>query len=329
MDNLDKQTLDRSQRIRVARAEYAPEIAAFTPLQAVFTTTDALTDELERREGEQNADTKAETKTKDEWREILARNADTLSKQSVPWAAANGDTKLRLKLRVTYADLRYGEADEDMDAAREFVALVRAIPAADQVTYRIDATLTTAVEEAVRQYEAAEKDQIKSKQNVQLATLSMPELGRQLRAQLGQAKLLIGGQKNRDDHWAELSKLFTAANKGRKLPGESKRAKAARVVKKLTAHGATEAPFQLDDQNYAPTYEIRVENIGTIDLHLWMGLEPTGAAQGPPLTCPAGMKRTFRRSELGPETAKRLMGQFAGAPGGEAKLTIRRVVGEG
>ena len=41
------------------------------------------------------------------------------------------------------------------------------------------------------------------------------------------------------------------------------------------------------------------------------------------------MKRTFRRSELGPETAKRLMGQFASAPGGEAKLTIRRVVGEG
>ena len=38
------------------------------------------------------------------------------------------------------------------------------------------------------------------------------------------------------------------------------------------------------------------------------------------------MKRTFRRSELGPETAKRLMGQFVSALGGEAKLKIRRVV---
>lgn len=56
-----------------------------------------------------------------------------------------------------------------------------------------------------------------------------------------------------------------------------------------------------------------------------MGLEPAGAALGTPLVCPAGMKRTFRRSELGPETAKRLMGQFVGGEG-EAKVVVRRVV---
>ena len=63
--------------------------------------------------------------------------------------------------------------------------------------------------------------------------------------------------------------------------------------------------------------------MGTADLRLWLGLKPDGAPQGTPVMCPAGMKRTFRRSELGPETARRLMGQFVGGAG-EAKVVVRR-----
>ena len=329
MLSFDKQTLDRSQRVRVARQDYAAEITGFVPLKSAFATADELTDELQKREGEQNADTTAETKDKDAWRETLARKADTLSKQAVPWAAAQNNVKLQLKLRVSYADLRYGEADEDMDAAREFVALVRAIPAADRTAYRIDATLADAVDEAVAEFEKAAADQTGAKLNTRLATLSIPELGRRLRGVLEQARLLINGQKNTDARWAELATKFNAANKGQKVPGEKQRAAAARVVKKLSARGAADEIFELDDQNYAPTYEIRVENVGTVDMRLWMGLEPDGKAQGTPPLCPAGMKRTFRRSELGPETARRLMGQFVGGEDGEAKVVVRRVVAEG
>ncbi len=326
---LDKQAFDRGQRVGVAVKGYAAETAGFVPLNDALTLVGALTSELNTREGQQNADTTAETKTKDDWRETVARKADTLSKQAVAWAAAKGDVKLKLKLRVSYSDLRFGEADEDMDAARALVALVRAIPAKDRADYRIDSALADGVEEAVTKFEAAADDQTAVKQQAQLATLSIPELGRRLRGALEQAKLLINGQKGTNDRWAELAKLFNAANKNQKLPGVAKLAKAARVVKKLTARGEADETFQLDDQNYAPRYEIRVENVGTVDLRLWMGLEPTGAPQGTPLMCPAGMKRTFRRSELGPETARRLMGQFVGGEGGEAKVVVRRVVGEG
>ena len=323
MDYLDKQTLDRSQRVRVARQEYAAEVSGFGPLKETFAAADGLTDELEKRESEQNADTMAETQGKDAWREVVARKADTLSKQAVPWAMMKGTVTQKIKLRVSYTDLRYGEADADMDAARELVAGVRAIPAADQAMYRIQAGLATEVEAAVRAFEQAEDAQTGVKQNVQLATLAIPELARQLRGLLVQAKLLIGGQKDASARWGELNTKFNAANKALKAPGERRAAKTARVVKRLSARGAAEETLALDDQNYPARYEVRVENVGTADLRLWLGLEPDGAPQGTPVMCPAGMKRTFRRSELGPETARRLMGQLVGSAG-EAKVVVRR-----
>lgn len=325
MDGYDKQTLDRSQRVQVVRQDYAAEVDGFEPLKEVMDDIDAVTTALEARRGEQSTDTTPETRGKDAWREIMARSADTLSKQVVPWAVVKSNLTTKLKLTVTYSDLRYGDSAADVTAAHELVQQVRAIPAAERTRFRISDTLADAVEEAAEELVKAEAAQTKAQQQVQLATLSIPELGLRLRAKLELAKQLINGQKDAGDRWAELSKRFNAANKTQKLPGDAKRSKAARVVKKLTARGAAEAVFQLDDQNYAPLYEIRVENTSAADLRLWMGLEPAGAAHGTPQVCPAGMKRTFRRSELGPETAKRLMGQFVGSEG-EAKVVVRRVV---
>lgn len=325
MIGFDKQTLDRGQRVRVTRQDYAAEADGFAPLKETLNEAEALTQELARREGEQNTDTTPETHGKDAWREVMARQADTLSKQAVAWAVIKSTVTMKLKLTISYTDLRYGEADADVDAARALVALVRAIPAAERTTFRISDALATEVEQAADEFEQAEDAQIDAKQQAQLATLSIPELGRRLRAKLELAKQLINGQKEASDRWAEFAKRFNAANKNQKQPGEARRAKKARVVKQLPARGVADETFQMDDQNYEPLYELRVENTGPTDLRLWMGLEPDGAAHGTVLVCPAGMKRTFRRSELGPETARRLMGQFVGAAG-EAKVTVRRVV---
>ncbi|MBD2716883.1 hypothetical protein KBK19_17700 [Microvirga sp. STR05] len=84
------------------------------------------------------------------------------------------------------------------------------------------------------------------------------------------------------------------------------------------------AAARLANTNYGPRYTLTVENRAASALRLWMA-QKDGAPTSPAL-CPAGQVTELTREQLGPETARYLMGQFADAAGGEATVVIRRVV---
>ena len=67
-----------------------------------------------------------------------------------------------------------------------------------------------------------------------------------------------------------------------------------------------------------------MENHAATPLLLWMAQKD--GAKTTPLPCPTGAVAVLTRANLGPDTARYLMGQFQDATGGSATVVVRRVV---
>ena len=67
-----------------------------------------------------------------------------------------------------------------------------------------------------------------------------------------------------------------------------------------------------------------MENHAATPLLLWMAQKD--GTKTTPLPCPTGAVAVLARANLGPGTARYLMGQFQDATGGSATVVVRRVV---
>ncbi|WP_156175870.1 hypothetical protein [Hymenobacter terrenus] len=230
---------------------------------------------------------------------------------------------------LSYTDVRFGEAAEDVNHVRALVAAVQALPAQVRQDYRLTDAVIQAPADAADLFDAAEEAQMGAKAAPRLATLALPELLRQLRAALRLMEILLKGQRTDTDpnfQWKELYEAFAQANKRQKVAASSRRAKSAtRIVRTLpfTAAG-TGQPQRLANTNYGPAYTLTVENRSAAPLLLWMAQKDEAATT--PHSCPAGAITTVTRADIGPATARYLMAQFEGTASGAATVVVRRVV---
>lgn len=321
--------LTSGQRVGLAVADYPKELADFPPLQTAETNRAELVTAIEARQAAQDAITTPSTTAKDEARELMARATETLSAKAVGYALATKQLGLKQTFTLTYTDVRFGEATEDVNHVRALVAAVQALPAQVRKDYRLTEAIIQAPAQAADLFDAADDTQTEAKAAPRLATLALPELLRQLSAALLLMKTLLKGQQTDADpkfQWKQLYEAFQQANKRLGVAASSHRATvAARIVRTLpfTAAG-TGQPQRLANTNYGPAYTLTVENRSAAPLLLWMA-QKDGAATTPH-TCPAGAATTVTRAALGPATARYLMAQFQGAAKGEATVVVRRVV---
>lgn len=327
MDTTYTETLERGQRVVLATKPFAPEIDAYTPLHDARVAVAAVVTAIEAKQAAQDTDTKADTAGKDAAREGMARAADVLSNRAVAYALVKGDAKLKRLLTLAYADVRYGEETEDLNAVRALVATVQGLPAPVRTDYRLTPKLITDAADAAENFVLAGQGQTVAKADTRLATLSLPELVEELRLQLEIMRRLTKGMRGENQRWADLSAAFADANKRRLVAADRRLSAAPKVVKRLQLHRADAQAVRLDKQNYGPAYELTIKNESPTDLLLWMSFEKLpGGAPVSAFRCPGGQTSTVTRAALGPETARYLTGQFADAAGGEVRITVRRVV---
>jgi len=321
--------LTSGQDVGLAVADYPKELADFPPLQAAETDRAELVTAIEARQTTQDNTTTDSTSAKDEARELMARATETLSARAVGYALATKQLGLKQAFTLTYTDVRFGEATEDVNHVRALVARVQALPAKVRQDYRLTDAVIQAPADAADLFDAADDTQTGAKAAPRLATLALPDLLRQLSAALLLMKALLKGQSTDKDpkfQWEKLYQAFEQANKRQGTAASSRRATpVARIVRTLpfTARG-TGQPQRLANTNYGPAYTLTVENRAATPLLLWMA-QKDGAATTPH-TCPAGAITTVKRADIGPETARYLMAQFQGAGAGEATVVVRRVV---
>lgn len=329
MDAAHTETLERGQRVTLALTPFAAEITDFAPLKTAAAQVVALVTALEEKQAGQGADTKDDTLGKDATREQMARMADRLSNRAVAYALFKRDAQLKKQLTLTYADVRYGEETDDLNAVRALVAAVRGLPAPVRQEYRLTETLIQETADAATAFVAAGKNQTVAKADTRLATLSLPELVQELRRQLEMMRRLTKGARPDGARWEALHQAFADANKVRQVPADRHLTTTPKVVKKLHLHRTDAQPVALDKQNYGPAYELTIRNESATDLLLWMGFErqplPAPAPSGA-FRCPAGQVSTVTRAQLGPETARYLTARFGAETGGEVRVVVRRVV---
>lgn len=329
MDTQDTSLLQSGQRVGLAVANFPLELADFPPLQAAETERAALVTAIEAKQAAQDNTTTGSASTKDDARELMARATETLSARAVGYALATKQLGLKQALTLSYTDVRFGEATEDVNHVRALVAAVRALPAQARQDYRLTDAVIQAPADAADLFDAADETQTNAKAAPRLATLALPELLRQLRAALRLMETLLKGQRTDADpkfQWAALYEAFQQANKRQGVAASRRRAvPTARIVRTLpfTAAG-TGQPQRLANTNYGPAYTLTVENRAATPLLLWMA-QKDGAATTPH-ACPAGAITMVKRAGLGPATARYLTAQFQGAAGGEATVVVRRVV---
>ena len=257
----------------------------------------------------------------------MARATEVLSARAVGYALATKQLGLKRDLTLSYTDVRFGEATEDVDHVRELVARVQALPAKVRQAYRLTDAVVEAVVTATNAFEEAEDVQTETKAAPRLATLALPELLRQLSAVLRLMETLLKGQRTDTDpnfDWPGLYAAFKQANKRRKVAASSERdPSAARIVRTLPVTAAgTGQPQRLANTNYGPAYTLTVENRSAAPVLLWMAQKD--GAKTTPHACPAGSTTTVKRADIGPATARYLMAEFAA--GGDATVVVRRVV---
>ena len=329
MNSKETSILISGQRVGLAVADYPKELADFGPLQAAETDRAELVTAIEARQATQDEITTASTTAKDDARELMARATETLSARAVGYALATKQLALKQAFTLSYSDVRFGEATEDVNHVRALVAAVQALSAQVRKDYRLTDAIIQAPAEAADLFDAADDTQTEAKAAPRLATLALPELLRHLSAALLLMKALLKGQETDADpkfQWKQLYEAFQQANKRQGVAASSHRATAAaRIVRTLpfTASGAGQ-PQRLANTNYGPAYTLTVENRSAVPLLLWMA-QKDGAATTPH-TCPAGAATTVTRAALGPATARYLTAQFQGAASGEATVVVRRVV---
>lgn len=330
MDSAIKEALSRGKRVGVAVKPFQTEIDDFTPLDAAVTEAAAIVVALEEKEATMDVDDTAPTAGKDQRREEMARKTEALSNRMVAYALVKGELKLKQQFSLSYTDVRFGDADADVNDVRELVKQARALPAQMRTDYKITDALINAPEDAAKAFEQATEEQTTTKAEARLARLSAPELVTQLRRQLEIIRRLLTGMKSEGGRWADFYAAFRDANKVRQEAAERQVPQAPRIVKKINHHRQDATIQRLDKQNYGPAYELEIKNASPSDLLLWMGFEknpaPTGTAPATAFRCPAGKTTTVRRDALGEELARYLTGQFVEAGGGEVRIRVRRVV---
>ena len=329
MDTQDTSLLNSGQRVGLAVANFAKELADFPPLLAADTDRAELVAAIAARQAAQDTTTTASTSAKDEAREVMARATETLSARAVGYALATKQLGLKQAFTLSYTDVRFGEATEDVNHVRDLVKAVQALPAKVRQDYRLTDAVVQAPADAADRFEAAGDAQTEAKAAPRLATLALPELLRQLSAALRLMETLLKGQSTDADpkfQWRELYEAFRQANKRQGVAASGRRAvPTARIVRTLPVTAAgTSQPQRLANTNYGPAYTLTVENRSAAPLLLWMA-QKDGAATTPH-TCPAGATTTVKRADIGPATARYLTAQFQGAAGGEATVVVRRVV---
>ena len=328
MDTQDTSLLNSGQRVGLAVANFPKELADFPPLQTADTDRAELVAAIEAQQTTQDNTTTASTSAKDAAREVMARATETLSAKAVAYALATKQLGLKQAFTLSYTDVRYGEAAEDVNHVRDLVARVRALPAQVRQDYRLTDAVIQAPADAAKLFEAADDTQTTAKAAPRLATVALPELLRRLSAALLLLKALTKGQRTDPDpnfRWKALYDAFQQANKRQGVAASSHRATpTARVVRTLPVTVADGHAVRLNNTNYGPAYTLTVENRAATPLLLWMAQKD--GARTTPHACPAGAKTTVRRADIGPATARYLMAQFQGAAGGEATVVVRRVV---
>ena len=328
MDSQDTSLLNSGQRVGLALADFPKELADFAPLQAANADRAELVTAIEARQAIQDTTTTGSTSTKDDAREVMARATEILSAKAVAYALATKQLGLKLNFTLSYTDVRYGEATEDVNHVRELVARVRALPAKVRQDYRLTDAMIQALADAADAFEAADDTQTGAKAAPRLATLALPDLLRQLSAALLLLEALLKGQSTDTDpkfQWAALYAAFKEADKRQGVaPSRRRAAPPARIVRTLPLTLADGRAARLSNTNYGPAYTLTVENRSALPLLLWMALKD--GAPTTPHPCPAGTVTTVTRADLGPATARYLTAQFQGPAGGEATVVVRRVV---
>lgn len=329
MDNRDTSVFDSAHRVGLAVARFPKELADFAALQAADTDRAELVTAIAARQAAQDAATAPTTTTKESAREAMATSTATLSARAVGYALSIGDLALKQALTLSYSDVRYGEATEDVNHVRDLVKAVAALPAKVRADFRLNEAVIQAPAEAANAFEAADDAQTEAKAAPRLATLALPELLRRLSAALRLMQTLIAGQRTDTDpkfQWAELDAAFVAANKRQKVASQFRQAAGGRprIVRTLPLTAPDGHAVRLANTNYGPAYTLTVENRAATPLLLWMAQKD--GAQTTPLSCPAGTVTELTREKLGPDTARYLTAQFEGAAGGQATVVVRRVV---
>ncbi len=320
--------LNSGQDVGLAVAPFGKELTDFAPLAAAEAERAALVTAIAARVAIQGAITTPSTTAKDDARERMAVAADVLSARAQGYALATKQPALKQSLTLSYADVRYGEATEDVNHVRDLVRKVQALPAQVRKDYRLTDAIVQAPALAADEFEQAADAQTDTKEAPRLATLALPELLTRLGAALRLMSTLLKGQSTDADpkfRWADLYAAFANANKRRKVaPKRQLPAGQPRIVRTLPFTHADGQPARLANTNYGPAYTLTVENRAAVPLLLWMaqrdGLKTT------PFPCAAGAVTTLTREQLGPATARYLMGEFAGPAGGAATVVVRRVV---
>ncbi|MDQ2795428.1 MAG: hypothetical protein M3Y12_15680 [Bacteroidota bacterium] len=328
MDTRATSILDSGQRVGLAVAPYQAELNDFPPLLAANTDRAELITAIEAQQSTQDTRTMDSTTDKETARETMALATATLSARAVGYALATGQLGLKQAFTLSYADVRYGEATEDVNHVRDLVQAVLALPAQVRKDYRLTEAVIQAPAEAADAFEAAADVQTDAKAAPRLATLALPELLRRLSAALRLMETLLKGQRTDADpkfKWAELYAAFAEANKRRGLPARARKAAGGiRIVRTLPVTSASGMALRLANTNYGPAYTLTVENRAPVPLLLWMAQKD--GAKTTPLPCPAGQVTVLTRDKLGPDTARYLMGEFQGSAGGSATVVVRRVV---
>ena len=329
MNHHDTSLFEAGQRVGLAVAPFTKELADFPPLQAAETDRAELVMAIAAQQAAQDRDSTSATSAKDQARETMATTAATLSARAVGYALAVGDVGLKQKFTLSYADVRYGEATEDVNHVRDLVAAVQALPAQVRKDYRLTEAVLKAPADAAQRFEETADDQTKAQAAPRLATLALPELLRRLGAALRLMQTLLAGQRTDTDptfRWAALDAAFAEANKRRKVASQFRTGTNGkpRIVRTIPVTAADGRALRLANTNYGPAYTLTVENHSAHSLLLWMAQKD--GLQTTPRSCPAGTITTLTRADLGPETARYLTAQFAGQGGGQATVVVRRVV---
>jgi hypothetical protein len=322
----DTATLNSAEKVGIDLLDFMAEIDTFEPLKEAHASRGALATAIRAKLGEQAEDTTPETVGKDKAREKMALAAAALSQRAVAYALGIGNMQLKKELMLSYTDVRYGNAEEDVLAVRALVLAVEALPAVVRTRYRLTPELLATAAQAAVDFENADDLQDAAQGGTQLATLELPELLKRLRRELEIMKQLTAGMANDPDpRWKSLALAFGNANKRRAVPPRARRESLRpRIVRTLHVTLGDNYAARLAHQTYGPAYTLTVENHGTQALLLWMA-ERNGA-KTTPKPCPAGTVTVLTRADLGPVTATYLMGQFQGAAGGSVKVVVRRVV---
>jgi hypothetical protein len=227
MDAQDTSILDSGQRVGLVAKNYKAELDDFAPLQTAEATRAELVAAIEAQQATQDTLTGNTTTAKETAREQMAQATATLSAKAVGYALATQQLGLKQAFTLSYADVRYGEATEDVNHVRDLVAAVAALPAQVRKDYRLTDAVIQAPADAAQRFEDADDDQTGAKAAPRLATLALPELLRRLSAALRLMETLLKGQRTDTDpdfQWPKFYAAFKEANKRRGLPKRARKA---------------------------------------------------------------------------------------------------------